>query len=223
VSSGFSPPTLDEFRTNEGSLNVGLRPERGVNYEIGGKGSWGPVSYAASVFYLRLSEAISTFSDARGTVLFRNAGNTDQYGLELALDYRPLRWLEAYGSYTYHRFTYGDYQRRGESFSGNRLPGTAPHVVNVEVTGRFGGGFYATLSENYTDAIPLNDANTVYGEAYHLLRGRLGYRPGRWDFFIAGNNLLDERMSLGNDLNPQFGGRYFQPAAGRTVVVGVRY
>jgi iron complex outermembrane receptor protein len=223
VSSGFSPPTLDEFRTNEGSLNTELRPERGVNYEVGGKGSLGPISYAASLFYLKLSEAISTFSDARGTTLFRNAGDTDQYGLELALEYRPARWLEVYGSYTYHRFTYGNYEHRGEVYSGNRLSGTAPHVVNLEATARFGGGFYATLSENYTDAIPLNDANDVYGEAYHLVRGRVGYRRGRWDFFAGGSNLLDQRMSLGNDLNPQFGGRYFQPAAGRTFFVGVGY
>ena len=225
VSSGFSPPTLDEFRTNEGSINTGLRPERGTNYEVGTKGRWRRAAYTASLFYLRLSEAIGTFSDERGTTLFRNAGSTDQYGLELSLDYLATDWLTLYGSYTYHRFSYADYQRRGEDYSGNRLPGTAPHVVNLEAQMELPGGFYATVSDNYTDAIPLNDGNTVYGEAYHLLRARVGYRwalrSTTLDLFVGGSNLLDERMSFGNDLNPQFGGRYYQPAAERTYFLGV--
>ena len=227
VSSGFSPPTLDEFRTNEGSINVGLRPERGTNFEIGTKGRRQRLAYEVSAFYLRLTEAISTFTDDRGTALFRNAGSTDQYGLELALDYRWLDWLDLYGSYTYHRFSYASYTRGGEDFSGQRLPGTAPHLLNLEA--RFGrsDGWYGLIAHNYTDAIPLNDGNTVYGEAYHLLRMRLGYRAvlgtGTLDVHLGGSNLLDERMSFGNDLNPQFGGRYYQPAAGRNWFVGVAW
>ena len=225
VSSGFSPPTLDEFRTNEGSINTGLRPERGTNYELGTKGGRGPVNYTVSLFYLRLNETISVLSDARGTSLFRNAGNTNQYGVELALDYAAAPWLDLYGSYTYHRFRYGDYEQRGEDYSGNRLPGTAPHIVNLEARVQLPLGVYATLTENYTDAIPLNDGNTVYGKAYHLVRARVGYRKRvrkvQYDFFAGGSNLLDERMSFGNDLNPQFGGRYFQPAPGRNYFLGV--
>ena len=224
-SGGFSPPTLDEFRTNEGSINTGLRPERGANYEIGTKGSHGSLAYTASLFYLRLNETISTYTDTRGTSLFRNAGNTNQYGVELALDYPATSWLDLYGSYTYHRFTYGTYEQRGDDFSGNRLPGTAPHTFNLEARVQLPVGVYATLTENYTDAIPLNDGNTVYGEAYHLLRARLGYRRQvrrvEYDFFLGGSNLLDERMSFGNDLNPQFGGRYYQPAPGRNYFLGV--
>jgi len=227
VSSGFSPPTLDEFRTNEGSINTGLRPERGVNYEVGTKGSRGGVTYSASLFYLRLSEAIGTYSDERGTVLFRNAGSTNQYGIELAADWRVSELLRLYGGYTYHRFRYADFERGGEDYSGQLLPGTPPHVVNLEAHLSLPGGFYATVSENYTDAIPLNDANTVYGEAYHLVRARVGWRAqvrsAQLDFFIGANNLLDERMSFGNDLNPQFGGRYYQPAAGRNWFVGAHW
>ncbi len=227
LSSGFSPPTLDEFRTNEGSINVALQPERGTNYEIGTKGGWGGFQYELALFYLRLDNAISTYSDDRGTQLFRNAGSTDQRGVELALSYRPSSWLELYGSYTYHDFVYDRYQRFGEDFSGNRLPGTAPHLINLEVTASLPAGFYAVATENYTDAIPLNDGNSVYGEAYHLVRARIGWR-GAWagttlDAYVGGSNLLDATMSFGNDLNPQFGGRYYQPAPGRNWFLGVRF
>lgn len=225
ISSGFSPPTLDEFRTNEGSINTALRPERGITYELGTKGRRGPLTYDLSLFYLRLDETISTYSDERGTTLFRNAGNTDQRGLELALDYAVRSWLDLYASYTYHDFSYGNYSRAGEDYSGNRLPGTAPHTVNLEARLAFPAGFYLVLTENYTDAIPLNDANVVYGDAYHLVRGRAGWRGrlGRTsaDLYFGGSNLLDARMSFGNDLNPQFGGRYYQPAPGRNWFIGI--
>ena len=225
VSDGFSPPTLDEFRTNEGSLNTGLRPERGISYEVGTKGAWRNGSYEVAVYRLRLRDAISTYADERGTQLFRNAGSTDQWGGELALTYRPLRWIEVYGSYAYQRYRYDSYERLGTDYSGKVLPGAAPHAATLELTLGGGGGFYATLTENYTAAIPLNDDNTVYGEAYHLVRGRVGYRRigGRvgWDIYVGGSNLLDQEMSFGNDLNPQFGGRYFQPAPGRTGFLGV--
>ncbi|MEL7162959.1 MAG: TonB-dependent receptor, partial [Bacteroidota bacterium] len=88
VAGGFSPPTLDEFRTNEGSLNVRLNPERGTNYELGLKADRGRLHYEATAFYFRLTESISTFSDERDTRLFRNAGETDQFGLELAGTWR---------------------------------------------------------------------------------------------------------------------------------------
>ena len=223
IADGFSPPTLDEFRTNEGGLNVGLRPERGTNYELGLKGRRAAVSYEATAFYFRLRQSIVGFQGPADRFLFRNAGSTTQFGLELAATYRPAPWLELYTSYTYHNFTYDEFVRDATDVSGQRLPGTAPHVFNVIADLTAPSGLYLNLNWNYTDAIPLNDANTVFGEAYHLVRARVGLRSGRWEVFAAGSNLLNQRMSFGNDLNVRFGARYFQPAAGINGQLGVEY
>ena len=37
-------------------------------------------------------------------------------------------------------------------------------------------GFYVNSTLNFTDRIPLNDANNVYANSYKLLNGRLGFR-----------------------------------------------
>ncbi|MEO0732310.1 MAG: TonB-dependent receptor, partial [Bacteroidota bacterium] len=190
VAGGFSPPTLDEFRTNEGSLNVDLSPERGTNYELGLKADRSRIRYEATAFYFRLTESISTFSDERDTRLFRNAGATDQFGLELAATWRANDWLELYASYTYHDFTYDDFVRDAVDVSGQQLPGTAPHVTNLIADFSLARGFYANVNWNYTDAIPLNDANTVFGDAYHLVRARAGWRGKRLEVFAGGSNLL---------------------------------
>ncbi len=226
ISTGFSPPTLTEFRTNEGSINTGLAPERGTNYEIGLKHRPldGDTEFTLSLYALRLTETITSFADDRGTRLFRNAGRTDQRGVEVSFR-RSLRQnrygislLDLNVSYAYSDYRYED---------GETLPGTAPHVANLWLNYDSRERLFGTLSYNFTDRIPLNDGNDVFADGYHLVRTKVGYHlnaDGRFpvDVFAGGNNLLDQTLTLGSDLNPQFGGRYFQPAAGRTWFVGVR-
>ena len=75
----------------------------------------------------------------------------------------------------------------------------------------------------------MNDANSEYAKAYNLLGAKIGFEKlvkGRLRIKLFGGveNILDERYSLGNDING-FGGRYYNAAPGRnyytTVVLGV--
>jgi iron complex outermembrane receptor protein len=82
------------------------------------------------------------------------------------------------------------------------------------------------ITANYTDAIPLNDANTEYASEYFLLGGRVGYRSEisknfGLEIFTGIDNALDKRYSLGNDLNA-VGGRYYNAAALRNFYVGLK-
>lgn len=236
VSYGFSPPTIEEFRTNEGSIALDLEAEQGTNYEIGARGTLiGPrITYDITGFYFKLDETIvQQPSDRNSTVIFENTGSTDQYGLEAALNWAIIRSNSAFleeldwgVSYTFHDFEFKDYQKEGEDFSGNKLTGVAPHILVSTLNAKTVTGFYSTLSYNFTDEIPLNDANTVYSDAYHLVQAKIGYQQEllenlNIDLFVGIDNLLDEKYSLGNDLNA-FGGRYYQPAAPRNWFGGVK-
>lgn len=229
-TDGFSPPTLDEFRTNEGSLNVNLDPEIGTNYELGFSTNIGGKFFPSiNVFHFALDEAITSFTDDRGTQLFRNAGKTRQRGVEVSASWNVLTTknapvgLSVYTSYTYYDFTYREFIQGDNDLTGQQIPGAAPHTLNLEVSTRLKNGLRLDLFHNYTSAIPLNDANDVFADDYHLLRARLSYPFKSVAVFVTGANLLDEKMSFGNDLNPQFGGRYYQPAPGRSWQVGVRF
>ena len=72
--------------------------------------------------------------------------------------------------------------------------------------------------------MPLNDANTVYASAYRLWQGKIGWRTKLkrkiLDTHFLVDNITNEQYSLGNDLNA-FGGRFFNPAAGRNILLGV--
>ncbi|MDR7128415.1 iron complex outermembrane receptor protein [Algoriphagus sp. 4150] len=233
ISSGFSPPTIDEVRTNEGSLNLDLEAEKGVNYEVGYRRGKGKLNLELTAFYFKLDQTITTYTNPQGVVLFRNAGSTDQKGIEAAIDYALIRNETAFirdlkigTAFTGNYFTFKDYKKTDNDFSGNDLTGVAPNTLVTRLDLRTKLGLYLNFTHQYVDEIPLNDANTVYQDAYNLMNMRFGWArsfAGKWELevFAGADNLLNESYSLGNDLNA-FGGRYYQPAPTRNWYGGVK-
>jgi iron complex outermembrane receptor protein len=239
VSAGFSPPTLEEFRTNDGDINLGLEPEKGINYEVGIRGNTkkGLFSYDITAFYFRLTESIvqqpSDDTTRASTFVFRNAGSTNQTGLEVSTNWIAinnenefLSRLEIQNSYTFHYFKYDKYVKEGDDFSDNRLPGVAPHTLFSSILADTKPGLYAQISYNFTDEIPLTDGNTVYSDPYHLMKGRIGFKTMlgekfKLDIYAGGDNLLDQQYSLGYDINA-FRNRFYQPAPGINWFGGIK-
>jgi iron complex outermembrane receptor protein len=235
ISQGFSPPTTTEVRTNEGSINRDLQPEKGTNYEWNIRGNLlqKTIDFDLAFFRFNLKESISSFTNEDGVVLFRNAGKNLQNGVELQLnsellnrDQGNIRKVEISGSFTYHDFIYDEYINDGNDFSGNALPGTAQNVFNLQVHATMATGLKLNLNFYYSDPIPLNDANTVYARPYNLWNVNFNYPLSlnnklSCEFFGGINNLFDVDYSLGNDLNA-FGNRYFQPAPERNYFFGLK-
>ena len=226
---GFSPPTLDEVRTNEGSLNTNLEAERGFNNELGfriGRPGDAP-RLSLSLFHFALRQTITTYTNADGVVLFRNAGQTQQFGVELSGKERwsGQHWnLQYEYAYTGHFFRFQTYETGGQDYSGNQLTGVAPHSLSQGLYLNLYRHWQINAQHRWSSAIPLTDANTVFADPFHTLSAKLSWR---WlgashivELFMGVDNALDARYSLGNDLNA-FGGRYFQPAPGRTFLLGL--
>ncbi len=86
-------------------------------------------------------------------------------------------------------------------------------------------GFYTNITYFYSDKIPLNDANTEFASSYHLLGTRIGWKKlisekHMLEIFSGVDNILDEKYSLGNDINAA-GGRYFNASAARNYYIGI--
>src|SRR5690606_4446131 len=138
ISAGFSPPTIDEVRTNEGTINLHLEAEKGINYEIGYRANHrqGRINTELNLFYFELDETITSFTNEQGVVLFRNAGATDQKGVEAQVDYAVIRKqlgivqeLKLTHAYTGHFFKFKDYRQNDNDFSGHELTGVSPHAL----------------------------------------------------------------------------------------------
>lgn len=232
LSRGFSPPTTEELTPSGSAINLGLNAEQGLNYDAGIKGSFRNGLYAdVNAFLFSLNNTIVTRKDAGGGDYYINAGKTKQYGVETYLAYpflssapyfrRSLFWI----SHTWHHFHYRDFKQLSNDFSGKQLPGEPPHTVSTGIDVSAKNGWLGNIAYYFSDRIPLNDANTAYANAYHLLSAKLGYEKAnkeslRWKLVAGVENLLDQRYSLGNDING-FGGRYYNAAPGRNYYVSL--
>ena len=232
VANGFSPPTSAELLPTGGNINTALRSETGWNYEAGAKGNIRHgLSYEACVFYFELSNAIVLRRNLAGGDEYVNGGGSRQAGIEGNMTYqfekregRAVWMRNAWVSYTGFDFRYQQFVQVATDYSGKQLPGVAPHTVGAGVDVASQVGVTMNLTYFFSDKLPLNDANSVYANAYHLLEARLSYErnlgrvSGR--VFAGVNNLLDQRYSLGNDINAA-GGRYYNAAPGINYYAGV--
>jgi iron complex outermembrane receptor protein len=225
-SRGFSPPTTAELLPSGGAINNDLSAELGDNYEVGVKATALPRLWVeVSAYRFRLRNTIVQRRTAGGGDFFVNAGSTNQQGVEAQLRYELSRgrtFTEGSGlwaGYTWQHYRYSDFKQVTQDYSGNALPGIAPHTLSAGADLWLKKRFFINVSYYYSDKLPLNDANSAYAGAYHLVGAKAGIQQWwharfRVKLFAGADNLLNERYSLGNDING-FGGRYFNAAPGR--------
>lgn len=234
VSKGYSPPTIAEVRSSDNNINNNLQAELGWNYELGlrYKTSDNRLYINGNIFQFNLKDAIVRRLNPNDTEYFINAGGTKQQGLELETAFwiiqnsdSFLTGLQLRSNYTYSRFRFENFVSGVSSFSGNKLTGVPSNTIISSLEFQFKKGFYLFGQHNYTSSIPLNDGNTVFSKKYNLVEAKAGIRSLKIintpvDIFVGLNNLLNEKYSLGNDLNAA-NGRYFNTAAGINFYSGI--
>lgn len=233
ISRGYSPPTIAEVRPDNQVLNTSLQPEAGTNIEAGLRGNLLPVMKQQlyvdiSVYQFRLNHTIVRRTDAAGD-FFVNAGNTKQEGIEwlahavLARN-RTIEEFKIFTSVTLNNYRFKAYKIGNTVYDGNKITGVPGKIYVLGADLQLTKGWYINAMATYTSSIPLTDDNLVTAKSFYLLNGRTGYRfiKKKWnlEIFLAGNNLLNELYSPGNDLNA-LGRRYYNPGAKRNFTGGV--
>jgi len=232
---GFETPTLNELSYRPGSetgLNFALVPARSDNFELGVKWRNTPLGeLSAAWFEIRTEHEIVTLSNTGGRAIFQNAGATRRSGLELAWTQRWLGDLQAQAAATWLNARYSD------SFgtcsgtpcnpvvipAGNRLPGTARASLFASLGWLPAGGWRASIEARALGRVAVNDSNSAAAPAYAVINASVGYtlRAGSWELggFVRGDNLFDRRYA-GSVIVNESNQRYFEPAPGRTWLVG---
>ncbi|MBC7914613.1 MAG: TonB-dependent receptor [Pyrinomonadaceae bacterium] len=234
ASRGYSGPTIAEVRPSSQIINSALEPETGWNYETGLRLSlWNNRVYLDGlVFYYNLKNAIVRRVDASDSEYFVNAGETDQKGVETDLSAiiiplkssGVLRGLKLREAYTYSNFKFADYIVTSSNFSGNKLTGIPVNNLVSAVDFRFPENISLHVQHNFVSDIPLNDANSVFAQKYHLLQAKAAwektFKKTILKVFTGVDNLLNTKYTLGADLNA-FGSRYYNPAATINFYAGI--
>ncbi len=235
VSSGYSPPTIDEIVPSSGFFNSSLNAEQATNYEVGFRGEWIPNKLYSEVagYFFHLNNTIVTRRDAVGADYFVNTGQTEQKGMEFSLNYYPIRnsvyffrELKCWSNVTLIDAAFKTYQQGAIDYSGKKLTGTSPRVMVLGTDVSTKIGMYVNLTYSYTDQIPLNDANSVFANSYQLFFSRLGYRKDlckkiKGEIYLSYDKSFNTPFGLGNDLNAAVN-RFYNPSAPENFLAGIK-
>ena len=235
---GFQTPLGSElaYRADGSSgLNLGLRPARSDNGELGAKLKISDnLSAEATVFQSLTSNEIVVNTNSGGRSTYQNAGDTRRRGAEAALAYRFAEAWQLQFAYTYVDATYRDAYTTCVAApctapttlvgSGNRLPGVPKNNVYANLSWGEELGWHLGANGQYVSAVAVNDLNTVFAPSYAVVGLNGGYgvdlRTVRVSAFVRLNNLLDRRY-VGSVIVGDGNGRYFEPAPGFNVLAGV--
>jgi iron complex outermembrane recepter protein len=185
-------------------------------------------------FAFKLNHALVQRRDLSGADFIGNAGDMKQKGAEFNADflqsYTGKSFVDHFriiAAYTYNHFRYGSFVKGTDDFSGKTVPSVPANTFSLLSDLYLRCGIYSNATYYSASEIFLNDANTAIADPYHLLGWRSGWKKTfskkyKVTFYAGADNLLDERYSLGNDINAP-AGRFYNAAPGRNYYVGLAF
>jgi len=236
ISRGYSAPTLAEVRSSDNSINLDLDAETGTNYELGFRWESSNRRFVADVshYIYRMNNGIVRQLRDNGAEFYVNAGEMHQKGVEasiLAYLLQPsashfFRSLSYQAALTRNFYTFGNYVNGEDDFSGNAMTAVPDWTIANTLNLQFPSAVFLHIFHHYVSEMPLNDANTVFAKKYNLIQAKAGIniplqRNLSLQLFVGADNILNERYSLGNDINA-FGNRFFNPAPARNYYAGIK-
>ncbi len=237
AGKGFETPTLNElaYRSDgQTGLNLALRPARSDNGEIGVKLRSTPLGdLNLALFQARTDHEIVTQTNVGGRSTFQNAGSTRRRGVELVWSAALNDQWRAQLSYTLLDAVYSDSFANCAATpcvspnqiipAGNRIPGIARDAVFATVSWAPGQRWRLRGEGSYLGRVFVNDLNSDAAGSFATAALSASYAMdrGKWNLsaFARVDNLFDRRYA-GSVIVNEGNARYFEPAAGRSVLVG---
>jgi iron complex outermembrane receptor protein len=230
VGRGFETPTLTEiaYRPGATGTNFALQPSRSRQGEIGMKWRGDSQSVDVALFASKSSGEIVPFSNDNGRSTFQNVDSVERRGIEAGWKADWSKSLSTRVAYTWLDASFGSgFTSAGGAIvgSGNRLPGAPTHSLYTQVDYQAGhgitlGGEMRTESKVWVDDV---NSDAAPGYAVVNLRASDEFRLGATTMVFYGriDNLLDHRYA-GSVIVNESNRRFFEPAAGRRLFVGLR-
>ena len=232
LGRGFETPTLAEsaYRLGGTGPNFSLKASRSVQGEVGMKLRQGPHSLDLALFDARSRDEIVPVAVDNGRSIFQNVDGVERRGAEVSW---KARWIQGDRLTTQLSYTLLDARFR-ESFvnstnariaAGNRLPGAPMHSLYAQAEYRPIAPLSMALEMRAEGRAYADDINSDAAPGYAVVNASTGYsfQAGAAKMYLFGrlDNLLDRNYAgsvIVNDGNR----RFFEPAAGRRLFVGLR-
>lgn len=216
LATAYQTPTINELANPAGGgFNPDLESSRSHGLELGWQTDTALWHTQLIGFVIQSEDELQAYElEAQpGRSFYRNAGQSQRYGADLAVAWDNTRW-RADLAYSLLIAEYAE----GE-LDGLRLPGLPRQTLNLTAT-RTWSKYSLALNLVARDELYANDANSlkVPGHARANLVGRWTEQRSDHEFTVelAIDNLLATEYADNIRINA-FGGRAFEPAGGRLV------
>lgn len=247
AGKGFESPTFNELAyrpDGEAGFNEDLEAQTSKQVELGAK--WRDDSRGLNaelaIFEARTDDEISVATNAGGRSTFQNVGSTTRRGAELGAGWTVNRHWRTALALTWLKARYDDSfdtcvaapcnaanpQNLATVPAGNRIAGTSPRSAFAEVAFKPFGNDATELGVEWRgqDEVAVNDRNTdaAAGWSTFALRAVQRWRFGDGasvDALLRVDNVLD-RQYAGSVIVNEGNGRFFEPGAPRTWLVGIK-
>ena len=237
---GFESPTFGElaYRPDGGpGFNSDLKAQTSRQFEIGAKWRSASLGLAldAALFDARTENEIGVATNTGGRSTFANVGRTTRQGAELDLRWRIAEAWRAQIAATWLDATYTDgfCARAVDPCTpalvvppGNRIAGTLARSGYAELAWLPVASTELALESRFQSDVPVNDVNSDFAAGFGLLALRARWQvdagPGRLELLGRVDNLADRRV-VGSVIVNEGNLRFFEPAAGRTMLLSARW
>jgi iron complex outermembrane receptor protein len=236
---GFETPTFNElaYRADGGAgLAFDLVPAESRNGEIGMKlRPTRAIDINVALFRADTDNELSIATNSGGRTTYQNIGKARRQGAEFGLNGQITDdWRLQLG------FTWLEATFRSDFLACPGTPCTTPVLVpgGAKIPGvpskdffaalRWGHdiGWRASVKGDFLGSVPVNDVNTDSAPSYFVLGVDVGYgfnlSSGQLRTFFSIDNAFD-RNYVGSVIVNDGNGRYFEPAPGRTFMLGLQW
>ena len=224
ISTAFETPTATELVNRpdgDGGFNASLGPQRTLGYEVGVRGEIpaARLRLDAALFRLHIRDRLLPEQNAEGRTFYHNAGKNSHQGIEVALEWPARHSTTLQITYAGGRFVF-----LNDPGQGLHIPGSPAHHLYVGLRTRH-RGFVGEIAAELASDTWADSGNTTRSDGYgsiDLYAGHMSWKLGGVHVqpFLRVQNALSARYN-GSLVVNAFGGRFFEPAATRSVQAGV--
>jgi len=240
IGHGFSMPSPEETLLPEGDINENLKPEQGIQFELGSRLNLlnGSTLLEATFYKIDLTNLLVTKRIAEDVFTGINAGRTKHRGLELMLKQRIFRYVSFPGSlnlntnYTISLNHFVEFTDNEEVFDGNSLPGIPSQMAQSNIVWQLTSGLKLDVLFQYVGEQFIDDHNSEINNSYFLSNIKASYsfpfaNFGGIELFAGINNLSNTHYSPMITVNAVAFGtaepRYYYPGLPRYYYMGIKF
>lgn len=240
VGHGFSLPSPEETLLPEGSINPDIKPEEGIQYELGARLLLfnKTMEIDGTLYWIELNNLLVTKRITEDIFTGINAGKTRHRGVEVAMRNKIFSYNQFPGrlssnfSYTFSKNLFIDFASDDEVYDGNILPGIPSYTAHLSfqwnpIPTMTVDAQFQSIGKQYLD-----DANTISESSYFFSNLKLSnifqtFKNSTLSLYVGVNNITNAHYASMVIVNAKAFGtaepRYYYPGLPRHAYMGINW